>query len=173
MKKGIKAKLLFIWVCQHSHAWASCPAVPNSTFQHHWSVPSINRQVCPQSIPISPPSQVHRLPPHYSFFIFHSGPLCFPLGSPPHNLRSWGVTPTKVICKQWLAEKSILYQQATKGFRLYDLGGKGLWASMAAPAQHPKLRCKDNQEKKRGMKGRGGGAGRGKAKVQEVQWVAV
>lgn len=66
---------------------------PNSTFHHHWSVPSINGQVCPQSIPISPSRLSSTiclsLFLHFPFFIFHITSLCPPL--PPFT-RSY-LTP--------------------------------------------------------------------------------
>lgn len=85
---------------------------------------------------------------HSPFYIFHISPLSPPTG-PPHppshaatsHLKVSGVTPTKVIRKQKLTDKSILYQQATRGFSLYDLYSEDPKASISFSGPLPKLCC--------------------------------
>lgn len=180
MRRGIKVQTVFIWVYQHTHAFVLGlmlsagvkkqsflpPFSPNSTFHHHWSIPSINGRVCPQSIPIcllcsssclSPSLRIHLS----SFFTLSP---CVPVAPPhtllPHTPRSQGVAPSKVIHKQQLAEKSILYQQATKG--LLHLSYMILVVKASKHPSPPLVRslssvAKTIRRKKRGMK-RGGGA---------------
>lgn len=123
--------------------------LPNSAFQHYWSSLTINRQVCP---PIN--SYLTRLNStlhlfyslHAPFYIFHISPLSPPHSTPPppphagtSHLKVSGVTPTKVIRKQKLADKSILYQQATRGFSLYDLYSEDPKTSISSSGLPPKL----------------------------------
>lgn len=130
---------------------------PNSTIHHHWSIPSINGQVCLQSISISASSPPLCIPLPLIF----TSPSCVPHLSPPSHAptshpKVSGVTPCKVIPKQPLERNQYYINKPQRAFALilYDLCGKGLRASISSSGLLPKLSCSDNQKKTERDEGR-------------------
>lgn len=134
-EKGHQSETVFIWVCLRAWQWprvvhqyqeAEPPALFSAQIHHSTTIdPSL--QLTARFVPnqfLSPSSAPHLYSP---FFIFHITPMCPPLTPlPPCHARTShpkvsGVTPSKVIRKQQLVEKSILYQQATTGFCTYPI----------------------------------------------------
>lgn len=96
--------------------------------QHSSTIIDLPLQLTARFVPnqfLSPPLFLYRslrisLPP------FFTSLPCVPRWPPPSHVSTShpkvsGVTPSKVIRKQQLPEKSILYQQATTGFCTYPI----------------------------------------------------
>lgn len=136
-RRGMEVKTVFIWVC-HRHSWMSACSCDVCQYQRgrasylvspqiqHSTVidPSLqltarfvpNQFLSPSSVPLS----VYLSPSAFPFLHFSHYPLP-PSHAPTSHPKVSGVTPSKVIRKQQLVEKSILYQQATTGFCTYPI----------------------------------------------------
>lgn len=126
--RGIKAKTVLIWVCRHGaerrivpHVSRSPPSrPPKLAFHHHWSVPSINGQVCPQSISISlplphPPLHFFTLPP------CAGPPSSSPLTPVPHTLRSQGSLPPRWFVNSSLRRNQYYINKPQRAFCTYPV----------------------------------------------------
>lgn len=128
---GAFANVCLVLCCPPvSRSRASCLVSPE--IQHSTIIdPSLqltarfvpNQFLSPSSVPLSVYLSLSLCIPLSSFFTL---PPCVPHCPPPSHASTSHpkvseVTPSKVIRKQQLAEKSILYQQATTGFCTYPI----------------------------------------------------
>lgn len=149
MRRGVKERAAFTRAFVFRYVKKPPPPPSNSTFHHHWSVPSINGQVCPQSIPICLLCFSRRPSPSLRIPLFHFSH--YPLVSPllplkPSCLTPWGLRGR--LSLRWFINSSLRRNQyfinkprGAFALILYDLSGKGLPASISSSSLLPKLCC--------------------------------